>query len=201
MKLKAHVLAATAGLFVCAAALSAPALSADRLDGGDRGAVRSPAEAIVIFKEPAEPGVDTRGRSVTALDSPSPWPFVTEAYRRPPRYPPPDERSDQIALSLRFGDVSGFVFVEPLAPWVGRAPRYFHARPHTPWRRQAPLILNEWPHAPWFQDAPRYRHAPPHVRRHLDAARFHRARPQPPRARHQWRPARFARQVFKRRDR
>lgn len=208
MKPKSHVLAATAGFIACAAtAISPPALSADRHEGGDRGVIRPRAEAIVIFQEPAGSDVDTRGRSSTKLDSYSQWPFVTQAYRRPLQHARPYQRRDQIALTLRFGDAFGFILVEPrapfepLAPWVRLVPRYFYGRPQAPRHRPAPVILNEWPHAPWFQDTPRRHHARPYDRRHRDVTRFDRARPQGPRVRHQWRPERIARHDRNRRER
>lgn len=201
MKLKSHVLPVTVGLLGYAAiVVAAPALSADRFEGGDRGVIRPPAETVVIFKEPTGSGIDTRGRSVTELDSHAQRPFVTQVYRGSLQSPPPYERRDPLTLSLRFGDASGFLFLEPASPWVRVPPRYYRARPnpYSPGHRQAPLILNAWPYTPWFQDAPRRHHARPHVRRHFEMTRFDRARPLAPRVRYQSRPARMARPAFRR---
>lgn len=215
MKSKAHILAATAGLLVVAAgAMPVSALAADRPGDARRDAFRPSAEAIMIFKKRTASGPDTVGRSATTVDSGAGWPYVTEAYRRPLRSTRPYERRDQLALTLRFGDTFGFVFLEPGAPWlepgipwVGRRvpwianpPRYRHAPrhaptprgappvfnewPYSPWHRKAPAFLREWPHTPWFRDAPRFQHPRSHLRHHREAHRFHRPRRHAPRVRH-----------------
>lgn len=199
MKRKAKVLAATASVFFCAAiAGPVPALAADRFGEDHRGALRPPAKVMAFADEPAGSGVDTRGRSFTMGERHTRWPVATEVYRN--RLPSRRlyDRRDQIALSLRFGDVSGLFVYESSPLWPVYAPRYRHRRLHAPRHRPAPLILNEWPHAPWFQDTPRYRHARPHLRQNPDMARDHRARPDASRVRPHQRPAPVARRAFRR---
>ena len=202
MKLKAHILAAAAGLAGCAViAGSAPAHSADRFGTGERGAYRAPPEAIIIFKERREPEVDTRGRSVSVGNSYSQWPFVTEAYRRSlPNtglYVGPGEA----ALSFQFGNVGGFFLFDGGAPWFGYAPPYYYERPfprryykNRPRYRRAPVVFSEGTYAPWYRDTPRYRHRGPRARRHQEPTRLYRS----PRISQQSRPVGGGRQPFRR---
>jgi len=201
MKVKAHVLAAAAGLAGCAViAVSVPVLSADRFGAGDRGAYGAPPEAIIIFKERGEPDVDTRGRSASAGNRYSQWPFVTKAYRRPL----PDTglyTGPGGALSFQFGNVGGFFLFDGGAPWSGYAPPYYYERPfprryynNRPRYRRAPVVFNEGTYAPWYRDAPRYRHRGPRAGRHQEPTRLYRS----PRVSQQWRPVRVGRQPFRR---